>query len=228
MEEKKKAVVFDSSTIISLVLNGLFIDLKTLKQNFNGYFLLTKEVREEVITKPLGIKRFKLEALKVQQMLRENIFQTPEVLGINEDEVTRLTQELMKKANYSFLSKKKEIEIIAEGETSCLALSKILKEKGVENILAIDERTIRLLVEKPENLRELLEKRLHVQVKVINKNFKEFQGFKIVRSSELMFLLYKRKLLRWTEEGILDAILWGLKLNGCAISREEIEEIEQN
>ena len=59
-------------------------------------------------------------------------------------------------ANTSLESFDKNIKIISEAETSCLALSSELSKLGIENIIAADERTIRMLSEKPENLEKLI------------------------------------------------------------------------
>ena len=79
-------------------------------------------------------------------------------------EITKNAQEFMNIANSAFKETNKEIHLVELGESSCLALSKLLTEKGIENIITIDERTMRVLCEKPENLRKLLEKKLHTKI----------------------------------------------------------------
>ena len=83
-----------------------------------------------------------------------------------------------------------------------------------------------MLVEKPENLKELLEKKMHTNVKLKESNFKEFNGFKIIRSTELIYIAYKKGLINLRGKEVLDALLYALKFKGCAISSEEIEEIK--
>src|SRR3989344_7188890 len=155
----QKALIFDSGSLISLSINGLLEELKKLKKIFNGEFIITKEVKREVIDEPIKIKMYELEALKIQNLIDEGCLSMPEKLGIQDKEITNLMFKLMNLANTMFIGNGNEIQLIQSGEASCLALSKSLNEKNIKNVLAIDERTIRMLVEKPENLKELLEKK---------------------------------------------------------------------
>jgi len=113
------------------------------------------------------------------------------------------------------------------GETACLVLSRILTNKKIPNLLVIDERTTRMLSEKPQNLKKLLQKKLHVRVDIKKENLKQFKGFKIVRSCELIYIAYKNNLVRMKDKRVLDALLYALKYKGCAISTEEIESIKK-
>lgn len=106
-------------------------------------------------------------------------------------------------------------------------LSKILSGEGIRNILCIDERTIRLLSEKPRNLLEILERKLHTKVKAKQENFKFFEGFKIIRTSELIFVAYKNGIIKLKSKLVLDALLYALKFHGCSISDEDIAEMKK-
>ena len=64
-----KAIIFDASTLISFAMNGLLREIVGLKKIFKGKFIITKEVKSEVIDRPIKIKRFELEALKIQQLI---------------------------------------------------------------------------------------------------------------------------------------------------------------
>ena len=222
-----KVLIFDSSSLISLSLNGLLEELKKLKEIFNGEFIITKEVKQEVVDEPMKIKKYELEALKIRNLIDEGYLNMPDKLGIQDKEITSLTIKLMDIANTMFIGKDNKIQLIQQGETSCLALSKLMNEKKIKNVLVIDERTIRMLVEKPENLKELLENKLHTKIKLKESNFKSFKEFKIIRSAELMYLAYKKNLVRWKGKIVLDALLYALKFKGCAISFDEIEEIKR-
>ena len=222
-----KAIIFDSSTLISFAMNGLLPELKELKKIFKGKFLITEDVKRETIDKPITIKRFTLEALKIKQLIDEKIIEMPESVGEHGEEISKKTNEILERANKIFISKDKEIKIISSGEASCLALSRILTEKGIVNILAVDERTTRMLVENPEGLMRFLEKKMHTKIKVNKDNFKSFKGFKIIRSTELIYVAYKKKVVGISDLKLLDALLWAMKFKGCAISNEEIEEIKK-
>ena len=222
----QKILIFDSGSLISLSINGLLEELKKLKKIFNGEFIITKEVKKEVVDNPIKIKMYELEALKIQNLIDEGCLNMPDKIGIQDKEITNLMFKLMNFANTMFIGNRNEIQLIQQGETSCLALSKILNEKKIKNVLVVDERTTRMLVEKPENLKELLEKKMHTNVKLKESNFKEFNGFKIIRSTELIYIAYKKGLINLRGKEVLDALLYALKFKGCAISSEEIEEIK--
>jgi hypothetical protein len=224
----EKVLIFDASSLISLAMNGLLHELKELKKIFSGKFLIPQEVKQEAIEKPLTIKRFELEALKLRELLEEGILELPESLQINDEEISKETTNMLNVANSTFLENgKKEIHLIDLGETACLVLSRILTNKKIPNALVIDERTTRMLSEKPQNLKKLLQKKLHVRVDMKKENLKQFKGFKIVRSCELMYIAYKNNLVRIKDKRVLDALLYALKYKGCAISTEEIESIKK-
>jgi len=222
-----KAIIFDSGTLISLSMTGLIDELRDLKKIFNGHFLITKDVKREVIDKPLTIKRFELEALRVKQLLDEKILEMPDSLKIDNNFLSEKTKEIMNIANSTFLGRGKEIHIIDSGEASCLALSKILTDKKIENVIAVDERTTRFLGEKPEGIKKLMGKKLHTDVTSKKDNYKFFKEFKFIRSTELMYVAYKKGLIDIKDNGlVLDAILYALMFKGCAISGDEIREIK--
>lgn len=222
-----KAILFDASPLISIAMNGLLHELVKLKDEFPGKFIITKEVKSEIIDRPITIKRFELEALKLQELITDGILEFPESLNISEDEISKKTQEMLNTANNTFWEKGKPVHLIDIGETSILVLSKLLSKQKIQTVLAIDERTTRMLCEKPDNLKKLLQKKLHSTISIRRENLHNFQGFKIVRSSELMFMAYKKNLIRIKNKKVLDAILYALKFKGCAISREEIEILKK-
>ncbi len=222
-----KIIIFDASTLISLAMNGLLEELSKLKEKFNLKLIITQEVKYEMIDRPLTIKRFELEALNLNKLYKEKILESPESLGVDSKEITKKTQELMEMANNSLFEKGKPIHLLDLGETSSIALERILKGKGMESMIAIDERTARMLIEKPKNLQELMQKKLHSKIEIKLDGLKEFQGIKVVRSTELMYLAYKSKLMEIEDPNLLDAVLYALKFKGCSISGDEIEEIKK-
>jgi hypothetical protein len=223
----EKVLIFDAGPIIGFSMNGLMPELKKLKEVFPGKFIITKEVKEEIIDRPITIKRFELEALKTQELINDGTIEFPESLGIKEEEITRKTEELLDIANNTYKQRGKSIHLIDKGETSILVLSKMLEKKDYEQVLVVDERTTRMLCEKPENLKKLLQKKLHVRVDIKRENLENFRGFKIVRSCELAYMIYKNGLFRLKSPKILDAALYGLKYKGCSISNEEIDKLKK-
>ena len=223
----EKIIIFDASTLITLAMNGLLEELKMLKKIFKGKFIIPNEVKYEAIDRPMKIKRFELEAMKLQNLLEDKIIELPASLSIDSEKISKETETLMSIANTTFEGNGKSIHLIDLGETACLVLSKILTEKGSPNVLAVDERTTRMLCEKPENLKQLFQKKLKVRIKSNQDNYPHFEGFRFIRSSEIAYIAYKKKIIRWKNKDILDALLYGVKFKGCAISEDEIKEIKK-
>lgn len=222
----KKAIIFDSSTLISFSMNGLLPELKALKEIFDGSFIITSDVKREIIDKPLTIKRFELEALRLNQLLDEKVLEMPVSLKINQKDVSKKTEEIKNLANTTFFGRGRDIKLIDSGEASCLALSEMLTQKEIKNVIAIDERTMRMLVENPENLKKLFQSKLHTKITSKKENYKFFKGFKFIRSSELVYVMYKKGVAKLKNGLLLDALLWAVKFKGCAISGDEIREIK--
>lgn len=220
-----KILIFDASSLISLSMNGLLEELRSLKENFDGKFIIPEEVKFETVDRPLKIHRFELEALRIKKLLEDKVLELPSALKISDRKITERKKYLLELANEMFTSRGKSVHMIDEGETACLALSKILNEQKIENVLVIDERTTRLLVEKPENLKDLLERKLHTKVKLSNKHFKNFKGMKVVRSIELIYVAHKKGLTKVQGPQSLEAMLYALKFKGAAISHDEIKQL---
>jgi predicted house-cleaning noncanonical NTP pyrophosphatase (MazG superfamily) len=225
---KEKVIIFDAGALISLSMNGLLYVLKNLKKNFDGHFLITDEVRKEIIDIPIQTKRYELEALRVKELYDEKILESPSIYGIDGKTLSNKSREVMEMTNSFFKSHKRQVKILHSGESSCIALSKMLRDKGIDNIIASDERTLRVMIEKPENLRDLLEKKLHTKIDIKASSFGYFKDFKIIRSAEILYVAWKKNLVELHDgKSVLDALLYAVKFKGCAISFEEIEEIKR-
>jgi len=223
-----KTIIFDSSTLINFAINGLLQEFRELKKLFDGKFLITREIVGEIIDKPIKIKRFELEALKLKELITDRILEMPSALGIDENKISKKTNEIMNVANNTFFGQGNAIHIIDVGEASCLALSRLLNEKEIKNLISVDERTVRLLCEKPENLFAIFQKKLHTDLKFKKENFRNFKEFKFIRSTELIYIAYKKGIIQLrNHQNVLDALLYAMKLNGCSISDDEISEMKR-
>ena len=228
LNHTNKAIIFDSGALISFSMNGITRIIRELKGIFNGKFLITSEVKRECIDVPIKIKKFELEALKIKKLLDDGILEMPSAVGISDSEIEKEDNRFLTLANSTFSGQGKDIHILDHGEASCLALSKLLTEKGIENLVAVDERTTRLLIERPENLKSIFEERMNTKVTIKSENTKFFKGFRIIRSAELAYVAYKKNLVDLKDGNlVLDALLYALKFKGAAISGEEIEEIKR-
>jgi len=66
---------------------------------------------------------------------------------------------------------------------------------------------------------------LHTKITLKQEKIDFFKQFKFIRSTELIYVAYKKGLLRLKGTENLSAILYALKYKGCAISGREIQEI---
>lgn len=217
-----KVLVFDTSSVITLSMNNLLGSLGLLKKRFKGDFLISRKVKEELVDKPLRGKKYKLESLQILKEIKQGTLKVYEGnLGGKANEVLNIANRIFRADEY--------IRILDLAEVESLILAKELRGTYV-----VDERTMRMLVEDVEGLKTILKRKLHRQIFVNEENlelFKEkIKEVKIIRSVELGYVAYSLGLLkeldgRYKKE-LLDGLLWGLKLRGCAVSSEEIKEIE--
>jgi predicted nucleic acid-binding protein len=226
-----RSLIFDSSTVITLAMNNLLWMLKPLRKRFKGEFYIPLSVKKEIVDVPMNSKKFKFEAMQVLKVIDEG-----DLKVFDDSKYKGKVNSILKSVNRIYHGKKKRLKVLHEAEIAALVLAKELKSDAV----VIDERTTRMLVETPLELGKLLMRKMHRDVEVDEKELKlfldEFKGIKVIRSVELGVVAYelgllddylirngrKRKELR---KDLLDALLWGVKLRGCAISVEEINSI---
>ncbi len=226
-ESFSKYLIFDAGPLINFSMNGLLDLFEELHREFKGEFLITKEVKEEIIDTPLKIPRFELEAIRLNELFKKKIIKHADISEKEVNKLREIRENLMQTANNTFFTKGRSLHLIDKGESASLALCLIMKEKSKKEVpLVIDERTTRMLCENPENLRKLFEKKLHTQIKANRENYRKFQGFKVIRSTELAYISYKKGLINLKEPKILEAMLYGLKFRGCSISDKEVEELK--
>lgn len=220
-----KYLVFDTGTIISLIMNNLLWVLEPLKKRFNGEFYISNAVKYELVDRPLKSKKYKFEAIMIEDFIKRGI------IKVYTHDLSVKKNRLLGFANKIFSTSDGYITIVQEGEMESLALVNELEASA----FLIDERTTRMLIENPKNLMELLSKKLHIKINMNNDNLKNFTNeagnVNVLRSVELLVLAYEYGILDKyisnykDEEELLDGLLWGAKLRGCSISVEEIEEI---
>ena len=223
-----KVLVFDSGPLINLSMNGLLYLLEEFKKSFpNIKFIITKQVKYEVLDRPIKVQRFELGALRIKRLLDNKTLELPESLKISSREIDKRTKHLLDEANKLINVKYHPIEIVSDGEISCLALSQILTEKGVENLIGVDERTTRILAEDPKNLEDVISRKLHKKVKLATKNFDHFKDFKFIRSTELVYVAVKKGISKVKDPKALEAMIYATKFKGAAISWDEIKTLKK-
>ncbi len=220
-------VFMDSGSIITLALNNLLWLLHRAKEEHHIDFVITKAVRKEVIDNPLMTKRYKFEALQVWHLVKTGVIQIV-------DEDPERTAALMNLANSSFQAKGQFMQLIHYAEMSAIAAMMKLHADTV----MIDERTTRYMLERPDKLRYVLSHKLHTRVDMnknaLNQLRKECSDVRFVRSVEFVAVCFEQGMLdeylpgyKDSRKELLDALLWGLKLNGCAISAKDLETLER-
>ena len=222
-----KSLIFDAGPVISLVMNNLLWVLEPLKKKFNGKFCITEAVRKELVDRPLETKKFKFEAIQVEKLIENGVLDI-----IDNNFIRERTPSLLNTANEIFKAFNNYIKIVHYAEMSVIAAAISLSADAV----VIDEKTTRFLIENPKMIVEILKKTLHTPISINENNLKEFnnttRNIKTIRSIELVTIAYEHGLLDTyitkisdARKNLLESVLWGVKLNGCAVSKEEIEQI---
>ena len=221
-----KKIVFDTGPIISLTMNNLLWLLEPLKRISNANFYITDLVKKELVDTPLNkTKRYKFEALQVLHYIENG---TLEVIDADEEK----TNELLSIANNCFKAFDHNMNLLHDAELSAVSLYLQIKA----NAFVVDEKTTRLLIENPNKLHNILKHTLHTKIEENKANIKEFReitkSVKMIRSVELVTIAYEKGLLdkylthiSEARKTLLESVLWGVKLNGCAVSKREIEQI---
>lgn len=207
-------------------MNDLLWTLKPLKEIFKGEFYIPNSVKKEIVDTPIKSKKYKWEAIMIYRLIQEGVLKVGEKIDTNK---------LMFLGNNIFSSKENlkvkspggKINILQKGEIEAIALAMKLNASAY----VVDERTMRLVIEDVDVLKEILEKKLHTNIIIDSKALDDFKkqldSITIIRSSELIMIALERGLFKdfkAEKKELIDALLWGLRLRGCAISTEEIIE----
>lgn len=227
-----KTVVFDTGPIISLTLNNILWVVESLAERFGGEFLITGEVYNELIKKPLSTKKYKFEALQILPLVAKGILKIKSGREIDE-----AADRLLELANSCYSARGSSLRIVHRGEMEVLACALAC---GCDTVV-IDERTTRSLVEDPTALGRYLEKKLHSRVEVDRQRLSQLQeqlsGLHVVRSFELAVVAYDMGLLNIfaqkdagnfvpdIRKAVLEGVLWAIKLAGCSVRSEDIYQV---
>lgn len=222
-----KTLVFDAGPIISLTTNNLLWLLAPLKQKFAGDFCITQAVKKELIDRPFETKKFKFEAIQVEKQIELGVLKI-----LQYSEIGAQATRIQAFANSIFRTEIGVVPIVQRGEMESIAAVALLDADA----FVTDERITRMLIEAPDALRQLLEKRLHTKVRINEDALHHFEELvrhiQIIRSVELVTIAYETGLLDKfvvklpnSRKELLESVLWGLKLNGCAVTENEIEQI---
>ena len=212
--------VFDSSSLIALSQSCLIDLLAGLREKMKADFLIPEMVEQEVVGRPLHIKRFELNAVRIKKAVDSGVFIVKELQGEQE------AQRISGIANNCLFVAGRPIRLLQGGEIAALALA--LQENAAAFV--IDERTTRMLIEAPRELLQLMQERYRQRISMQKEGVDAlrslFGGLNIIRSVELVALAEQNGLLQQVlPEGkqSLEAALYAVKYNGCAVSSREID-----
>lgn len=212
-----KKVVCDSSSLISLSMNCMLPLVVELSEKAD--FVITKGVYDEIITNPRRLGRHMMGPLNFGALVKCG------VLRVEQADQGKV-KDILNLSNTIYYAHHQPLTIIQRGEAEALALA----SEGWT--LLIDERTLRFMIESPQDLRDLLQFRMHRGISMNQEKWKAFneecRGVSIIRSSEIVAVAYEMGILEKYFEGdkreVLEACLQVLKSHGCSLSNEDIED----
>jgi hypothetical protein len=221
-----KSLVFDAGPVISLTMNNLLWLFEPLKKAFGGSFYLPEAVKGELVVDPLQTKKFRFEALQVQDLITRGVFEV-----LEDSKTKQETLDVLRLANNCFRVKGRGLTLVHYGEIAALTAASSVDASA----LVMDERVTRELVEHPRHLATIMEKKLRTKITVDDNTIaalkKKVKAIPIIRSTELAAVAYEQGLLDKFAAGntsrydVLESVLWGLKLDGCAINDRGIKAI---
>ena len=206
--------VVDSSTIISLALNCL-LDVFEKFHKKGHRFIIPKWVYDEVVERPIRSERFGFEAYRIKQKVNKGIFE------IYSGKISDEAMAFSKYINNSFFADHHPIKIIHPADAEGMILA-----RRIGDGLIVDERNMRLVIENPMGIKNLLQHKLHREIKVNEKNLEKALSYvkdlPILRSVDLISIAWKEKIMDLDGKDELEKMLYSLKFSGCAISFDEI------
>ncbi len=215
-------IICDSSSLIALNETCNFQAIHFLS---DSNFVIPPQVEAEIITAPLKIKRFEMAALRLKSIIKEKSIRV-----ISKPALAEVTEKVMQLANNTYFLENKPLTLIQEGEAACIALLSLLKTE----LLLVDEKTTRMLIEDPTALQKIIQEEHGRKVKINSDNLKKFQGFvdgvAVMRSTELVTIAARKGFFSRFEEDektAFHAAIHSLRFAGCSISSQEIEEYEE-
>lgn len=215
------AIIFDSSTLISLSEKCFLRLLMHVQEHSDCRFLLSQSVWEESVETPNRIHRFELNAERIREAVETGWMEIVHPTA----ETQKWAVQIEEWANHSFFIGKKPLAILQAGEIETMALYLSLQADA----MAIDERTCRMLVEEPLRLQNHIgskyDKKITANQAAIAKLQSKFKSALIVRSCDLLAWTYSHGLFGYElaqNPATLEASLFAVKIAGCAVSSQEI------
>ncbi len=215
-----RSVVCDASSLIALTDTGLLGALVMIESKMKGNLLITKGVIDESVNTPIKRPEYAFSAIRIKRALKSGLFEIIDYDLNTYDRILRAT-------NNMFYTDR-PFHLVNHGEAEMLAAA---LDNRINYVL-MDERTTRMLIESPLELKKHLENEFRIRINVNQEFFDDFKrltdGIKVIRSTEILAIAkehgYFHKFQDMEREAY-KAALYALKFNGCSISYEEIEEL---
>jgi predicted nucleic acid-binding protein len=213
----RNRVICDSSSLISMSMNCMLPVVTELSENAD--FIITPTVYDEIITNPQRAGHHRMGPLQFKALCDNGILKT-------EKPDNAEVQAILDLSNNIYYAKHRSLNIIQRGEAEALSLA------NGGDVLLMDERTLRYMIESPRDLLGLLQHRMRRGITMKRERREAFEkyckGVSIIRSSEILAVAYEKGILEKYFSGpkreIIEASLWALKLKGCSLSNEDIDE----
>ncbi len=220
----QKNIVCDSSALISLADTCNISSLNFLSQRGLN-FIVTPAVRAEIVSRPLTIRKYAFSAVRLQKSLAEGSLKLISSHTLNEQ-----TKKILEVANSLIYVANKPLDLIQLGEAECLAIFASASAKA----LLIDEKTTRMLIESPMQLKDTIESEYRQKATVDKSRLEEFskltQGITCLRSSELLAFALKQGFFDEYGQNKREAFVaavYSLREAGCGLTSAEIVEYEK-
>lgn len=217
-------VVCDSSSLISLSESCNLEALEFLRRKTGVSFLIPPGVQQEIIGHPLHVKQYWFSALRLKQLLSQNVLKV-----VSSPTLHQQTRHVLDLANKAFTVHGRRLKLIQEGEAECVALFSSCEAQA----FLVDEKTTRLLLEAPEKLAKSMRMEYKSKVDVddrrLNRLKKGLEGVPVIRSTELLAVAAEKGFysgFAGDERDALSAALYALRGAGCSLSVRELAEYE--
>ncbi len=207
-------IVLDAGPLISLSNTCLLWLIERLPFDF----IVPPWVVNEVSLFPSRTKHYKYSALRIRELLEKGTVKEHQL----DDRAKEIADRVQHIANSVYSIKHRPLKIIQRGEAEAIAVA-----TETDHVMLVDERTIRLLLEDPKELRNVLQIRTGAHVSMNFDRAEELQDIVgdvlMIRSADLVAYAYEEGYLKKDRE-FLEAALYALKYAGCAISEQEIQD----
>lgn len=219
----QKNIICDSSALISLADTCNIGALAFLTQ-LGIRFYITPGVKDEIINRPLTIRKYAFSAARLQKNVNDNTLRF-----VTSTTLHQQTQKILETANHMIRVDKKPLELLQLGEAECIAAFASVSADA----LLIDEKTTRMLIENPYKFRETIAAEYKQDAALDTQKRGEFEeaakGITCMRSAELLAYAYRKGFFDEYKENrdtAFKASVYSLREAGCSLTSTEILEYE--